>query len=356
MATSQYIRELLRRDAVEEAIRELRLLELEIKSESSPHTVLLSAAYERFRNRMSQRLLSQEDADIAKNNLIDQILSALSRLDNERVQGSVLDVGVPRSVTKVSRGKDVDEKIVEGEFVSGGRKKVFISYSSKDRSSASAVKEALKNENLDVWMDNDSVNPGDSISSAIMEGLTESDYFVLLISENSNQSNWVKREIATAFELSNTKNLSVIPVMIAKTEVPLEFRGLLFVDASRSLEDGLKTLVDFFRSQRATIANLEKRVSVRKSADETSLRWRECQDQLRKLSLSDLRYELSTKLTLTDVKVLWFDIFHARMDDEVQIQNVSLCCVELLDRSRRESLLAELIDRICRNHPRLSTR
>jgi hypothetical protein len=39
------------------------------------------------------------------------------------------------------------------------------------------------------------------------------------------------------------------------------------------------------------------------------------------------------------------------MEDEVQVINVALSCVELLDRSRREESLDALIAAICSNHP-----
>jgi len=240
------------------------------------------------------------------------------------------------------------------------KRQVFISYSQHDQAIADRTKRALSEnpflaDNLQVWIDRRFINVGDNISSSILSGLNQSDYFVLLISENSNKSAWVKREIATAFELSNKKQLSVVPILLAKTEVPFEFRGLLYIDASRSLEDGLTKLTEFFRAQLSSIKSLEPRVMMRKSVDATSA-WRACQDKLRELKLCDLRFELSRRLTIADVKVLWFDVFSTRMDDEVQVQNanVSLYCVELIARSWREGVIPDLVDMICRNHPRFS--
>jgi len=93
------------------------------------------------------------------------------------------------------------------------KKIVFISYSWKDKSVAQRVRESIP-EPFEVWIDKEQIHPGDSISKAIQDGMSCSDYYVLIISENSISSNWVQREIATAFDLANKKKLSVIPVLL----------------------------------------------------------------------------------------------------------------------------------------------
>jgi hypothetical protein len=87
------------------------------------------------------------------------------------------------------------------------------------------------------------------LSDKIVEGLKGSDYYLVLLSENSSKSDWVKREISLAFDLSKNKQLALVPMLIDNTEVPLEFKGLLYVDARRSFEEGLDKLIDFFSSQ-----------------------------------------------------------------------------------------------------------
>jgi predicted nucleotide-binding protein len=74
------------------------------------------------------------------------------------------------------------------------RHRVFISYSHEDLPYAAQIRDALYRSDFDVWMDKILIEMGQSISSAIMEGLNQSSYYVLLISKNSNSSEWVKRE------------------------------------------------------------------------------------------------------------------------------------------------------------------
>ena len=115
-----------------------------------------------------------------------------------------------------------------------GKKIVFISYSWNDKSVAERVRESIP-KLFDVWIDKERIRPGDSISKAIQDGLSGSDYYVLLISEQSNYSRWVQKEISTAFELANKKKLSVIPILLNNVEVPFEFKGLLYIDFRQSV-------------------------------------------------------------------------------------------------------------------------
>jgi hypothetical protein len=126
------------------------------------------------------------------------------------------------------------------------KKQVFISYSSEDRPYADHIRTALLALGLEVWMDSDAILAGDRIASKIEDGLRGSDYFLLLISEASNNSIWVKREISRAFDLAQKKHLTLVPVLMRKKEeVPFEFRGLVYIDGSR-FETGVDRLLEFF--------------------------------------------------------------------------------------------------------------
>lgn len=235
----------------------------------------------------------------------------------------------------------------------GERKHVFISYSWKDAPAAMQVRDSIPSE-FEVWFDKERIRPGESISKAIQEGLNASDYYLLLISENSNESIWVQREISTAFELSREKKLSVVPVLLQGSAIPFEFKGLLNIDFRPSFTDGLQKMRDFFLGQAAVIDDIEPRHLMLKSQEDTVRKRLACNEALRKLSLGDLRYLVAERLSLEDVEVVWFDLFGRRMADEVQVRNVSLSCVELIDRSRRTDVIVDLMDKLCRSFPFVS--
>jgi len=206
------------------------------------------------------------------------------------------------------------------------KKRIFISYSHKDAEVAQFVRnQLLSATKMEVWMDHRVLVPGQPIAEAIEQGITGSDYYLLLISENSKASTWVQREIAMAFDLAQKKLISVVPLLIEKAAVPFEFQGLLYIDASKDFAPGMAELISYFSAQLTKVGTLDKRWIVRKSGDDREIMQRRCQDKLRELELGDLRYELAERLSIDDIAVLWFDVFNKQMRDETNDRTVNLC-------------------------------
>lgn len=72
---------------------------------------------------------------------------------------------------------------------------VLISYSSKDKTIADAVCNQLESCGIRVWIAPRDISPGKSYPTAIVEGIKNCNILVMLFTANSNQSNWVPREI-----------------------------------------------------------------------------------------------------------------------------------------------------------------
>lgn len=75
---------------------------------------------------------------------------------------------------------------------------VFISYSSKDKLTADAVCGTLEARGIRCWIAPRDISPGQDWSDAIIDGLSASRAFVLLLSSSSNISEQVKREVQNA--------------------------------------------------------------------------------------------------------------------------------------------------------------
>jgi hypothetical protein len=226
---------------------------------------------------------------------------------------------------------------------------IFISYNHKDAAIARQVDAALIQNDFLVWRDISEIKPGDRIADRITEALTAADYYVLLISQSSSKSEWVRRELSLALELSQTKKLTLVPLLLDDASVPLELRGLLYIDLRKSVTEGIEHLVEFFRGQFSRVSELERRRPFRKSESQEENRRRGCENKLFELRLADLRYLLAARLSRGQFEVVWFDVFERRMVDETNVTDVSLCSVELVDRARREDRLSELIAMLCRN-------
>jgi hypothetical protein len=87
---------------------------------------------------------------------------------------------------------------------------VFISHSSKDSRTASAIKQALQNEGIRCWKAPDDILPGESWPAAITRAVSVCKVMVLVWSSNSIQSAEVSKELTLAM----SRGLMVIPYKI----------------------------------------------------------------------------------------------------------------------------------------------
>ena len=93
----------------------------------------------------------------------------------------------------------------------------FISYSSKDRDIAEKMCAQLESRGIGVWYAPRDITSTD-YASAIVEAITKSIYFVVILSHNSIRSNHVLNEIDLAFsELQ--RGMKILPVRIDEEEL-----------------------------------------------------------------------------------------------------------------------------------------
>lgn len=95
---------------------------------------------------------------------------------------------------------------------------VFLSYAREDRASAQALAEALALEGWSVWWDH-RIIVGEAFDQAIERELHAAKSVVVLWSDHSVASEWVKNEAAAAAERG-----VLVPVLITNIRPPLEFR------------------------------------------------------------------------------------------------------------------------------------
>ena len=95
---------------------------------------------------------------------------------------------------------------------------VFISYSTTDSKFARWVHERLSIDDVNVFLAEISLEPGDSWDEKILKNLRETDYFIFLASRKACASPIVNQEIGAA--ISHNKN--IIPVVwdMPPTELP----------------------------------------------------------------------------------------------------------------------------------------
>jgi hypothetical protein len=113
---------------------------------------------------------------------------------------------------------------------------VFISYSSRDRKEAFAIKEILEAKNLKVWLDFFDIRVASELSHQLTQKIGDASLFCLLLSPNAVASPWVHKEIETALEVARGGRLRVLPVILRPCAIPDELNDIVGFDATAGLD------------------------------------------------------------------------------------------------------------------------
>jgi hypothetical protein len=92
------------------------------------------------------------------------------------------------------------------------RPKVFVSHSSQDRDFVEReVVKFLNEQQIDTWYSRTSIESGEDFNRRIREGLQQCNWFLVVMSPRSAQSQWVMAEVNWA---SSNRRQNIIPVMM----------------------------------------------------------------------------------------------------------------------------------------------
>jgi hypothetical protein len=131
----------------------------------------------------------------------------------------------------------------------GASHDVFISHSSKDRDVAVQICDALEADGMDCWIAPRDITPGMAWDEAIMDALEGCRVMVLVLSEQSNSSSQVTKEVRNAVE---SQRVTVVPFRIGDVTLSKALRYHIssahWLDAAHGPLDGhLRTLVTTVR-------------------------------------------------------------------------------------------------------------
>lgn len=91
---------------------------------------------------------------------------------------------------------------------------VFISHSSEDTEAAAALAGQLRSRNLDVFLDVDSLRPGDQWQGALLDAQAAASATVVLVSAGSLQSKSTSEEVELAQRSARDGNSLLIPIVL----------------------------------------------------------------------------------------------------------------------------------------------
>ena len=140
--------------------------------------------------------------------------------------------------------------------------KAFISHSSIDKPFVERLATDLRTrEGIDAWLDKWEILPGDRIPERLEEGLSNAGIFILILSPESVNSQWVSyekdawltaqvNEEVRARQDSRPPNRRLIPVLYKNCEKPFFLQSFLHVSINdENYEEGFQQLVRGMRGE-----------------------------------------------------------------------------------------------------------
>jgi hypothetical protein len=124
---------------------------------------------------------------------------------------------------------------------------VFFSYSHMDREVVLPFASALRAEGINVWIDQDAINMGQSIPDEISQGLNSADFLAFFISKNSINSRWAQRELNAIISrrIRDLRGPLVLPILLDDVDIPALLRDRKYLDLrDRNVERGVQELLD----------------------------------------------------------------------------------------------------------------
>ena len=103
---------------------------------------------------------------------------------------------------------------------------IFISYSRKDMSFVRKLAGDLEKAGYDVWWDLTDLRGGDDWVRVIPAAIESSQHFIIVLSPNSVESEWVRKEYTQALSLRR----KIIPIMLEATGVPFALNTINYVN------------------------------------------------------------------------------------------------------------------------------
>src|SRR5688572_10758931 len=104
---------------------------------------------------------------------------------------------------------------------------IFISYASGDRPFAWRLADALEARGWSVWWDHRNLRGGQHFDRIIEEAISNAGVVIVVWSQHSIVSGWVRDEAALALEKKK-----LLPLRIDMADLPMRFRNIHTIDLS----------------------------------------------------------------------------------------------------------------------------
>lgn len=122
---------------------------------------------------------------------------------------------------------------------------VFLSHSGDDEEFVTSVASILRRHGISVWYSKTNIRGGQKWHDEIGVALNRCDWFVLILSPNSVNSKWVKRELLFALQENRFEN-KIVPLLYKECEfanLSWVLPSFQIIDFQYNLDEGYRELL-----------------------------------------------------------------------------------------------------------------
>ena len=140
--------------------------------------------------------------------------------------------------------------------------RIFLSHSSKDKEFVENLAIRLTRAGQDVWYDKWEIRVGDSIADKIENGIKESDFLIVVLSSNSTESPWVRKELDAAIAKEiDRRGAYILPVLAESCDIPPLLAGKRYANFESSPDQAFEELLEAIVSSSDSIRGTRFRKS-----------------------------------------------------------------------------------------------
>ncbi|AMK75451.1 MULTISPECIES: toll/interleukin-1 receptor domain-containing protein [Methylomonas] len=121
---------------------------------------------------------------------------------------------------------------------------LFLSHSSDDKEQVRRLAKDLEVEGFKTWLDEWEILVGYSIVKSISQGIKDSDFFAVWLTQSSVNSGWVQQEWYPMFhdELESGR-VRILPLLAESCELPVFFKDKRYADFRHNYINGFRDLI-----------------------------------------------------------------------------------------------------------------
>jgi hypothetical protein len=146
---------------------------------------------------------------------------------------------------------------------------IFLSHNSKDKPFVRELAKRLSSDGITVWLDEAEISVGDSLIEKIAQGIQEMEFVGAIISKNSVDSEWVKKELSMAMSKEiKGKKIVVLPILIDSCQIPTFISDKLYADFREAdkYDESYYTLLHAIQKHKAEIkSKVQSQLSITKN-------------------------------------------------------------------------------------------